>query len=230
MTFRLPTHVSSVLVLAMAAVAAAPAAFAQAGPPTGQSGAHHPPMNAGPKAGDQARPGTGMMNQGGMMGSQGNMMGQRGMMGDEGCMMDGGMMGENAMMRGDRMRMMSMMRGRMAMMSAESGMMAAYVEGRIAEFKTALKITDAQMPQWNRFAEAVRGVGKTMGEMHEQMKESGQANTPPERLERRERLLSAQLASVKNLKEALQPLYASLGDDQKKIADKVMMIGPMGMM
>ena len=217
MTFRLPTHVSSVLVLAMAAVAAAPAAFAQAGPPTGQSGAHHPPMNAGPKAGDQARPGTGMMNQGGMMG-------------DEGCMMDGGMMGENAMMRGDRMRMMSMMRGRMAMMSAESGMMAAYVEGRIAEFKTALKITDAQMPQWNRFAEAVRGVGKTMGEMHEQMKESGQANTPPERLERRERLLSAQLASVKNLKEALQPLYASLGDDQKKIADKVMMIGPMGMM
>ena len=221
--FRLPTRVSSVLVLAMAAVAAAPVAFAQAGPPAGQGGAHHPPADAGPKPGDQARPGMGMMN-------QGNMMGQGGMMGDDGCMMGGGMMGQNAMMPGARMRMMSIMRDRMAMMSAESGMMAAYVEGRIAELKTALEITDTQMPQWNRFAEAVRSVGKTMSGIHEQMKESGQADTPPERLERREKLLSAQLASVKNLKEALQPLYASLSDGQKKIADKMMMIGPMGMM
>jgi hypothetical protein len=32
--------------------------------------------------------------------------------------------------------------------------MAGHVEGRIAFLKTELKITEAQSPQWNQFAEA----------------------------------------------------------------------------
>lgn len=224
MASRVLLPVSSALVLAMASIAAAPAGHAQT-PPAGQTNhdTHHPNADAGAKSGNEAKPGMGMMGQGG----------KSGMMGDDDCMagmMRGraGTMGQNATQPGD-MQMMPMMRHMMAVMSAESGMMGPHVEGRIAELKAALKITDAQMPQWNRFAEALRGVGKTMGEMHQQMMQSGQANTLPDRLARREKMLTAHLASVKSLEEALQPLYVSLSDEQKKIADKLM-IGPMGMM
>ena len=42
-------------------------------------------------------------------------------------------------------------------------------------------------------------------------------------------MLSADLVSLKTLKETLETLYASFSDDQKKIADGIT-IGPMGMM
>jgi len=45
------------------------------------------------------------------------------------------------------------------------GMMAAmteHVEGRLAFLKTELKITDAQLPLWNAFAEAARGNAKAI--------------------------------------------------------------------
>ncbi len=65
--------------------------------------------------------------------------------------------------------------------------------------------------------------------MYEQMMQSGPAATLPARLERRETLLSSHLSRVRALKDALDPLYASFSDEQKKIANG-MMIGPMGMM
>jgi LTXXQ motif family protein len=65
--------------------------------------------------------------------------------------------------------------------------------------------------------------------MYEQMTQSGPAATLPARLERRETMLSTHLNRVKALKEALDPLYASFSDEQKKNTDGIM-IGPMGMM
>ena len=124
---------------------------------------------------------------------------------------------------------MSMMRNMMTMMGAQSGVMVSNIEGRLASLKTELKITDAQASTWNRFAEAMRAAAGSMNEMYQQMMQSGPAATLPARLERREAMLSGHLGRVKALKEALDPLYASLSDEQKKIADS-MMIGPMGMM
>jgi hypothetical protein len=132
-------------------------------------------------------------------------------------------------MGGDMKEMMSMMRNMMTMMSAHSGMMASNVEGRIAGLKTELKISDAQAPQWNRFADALRGAGKTMNGMSEQMMSSGMTMTLPSRFDQQQQMLSTHLNSLKTLKEALDPLYASFSDDQKKTADGLM-IGPMGMM
>jgi len=146
------------------------------------------------------------------------MMGQGGMMGQSGS---GGMTGMNDMM--------SMMRNMMTMMGAQSGMMAANVEGRIASLKSELKITDAQTSAWNKFADALRAAGGSMNDMYQQMMQSGPATTLPARLERREAMLSAHQGRIKTLKEALDPLYASLSAEQKKIADSIM-IGPMGMM
>ncbi len=206
--------------------------------------AHHPAATQGPAAasnqpsGTQAQTpqsgpggmmGPGMMDRPGMM-SQGSMMGQdgTGMMGQS-CM-TGGTTGQGNSSGMMCMRdMMSMMRSMMSMMGAQSGMMASNVEGRIASLKTELKITEAQTPAWNKFAEALRATAGSMNGMYEQMMQSGPTTTLPARLERRETMLAAHLGRVKTLKEALDPLYASLSDEQKKVANN-MMIGPMGMM
>ncbi len=145
-----------------------------------------------------------------------------------------GMMGQDRsggmMMGRDMKEMMSMMRGMMnMMMSAQGGMMASNVEGRIATLKIALKITDAQSSLWDHFADALRASAKSMSDTHQHMMSSGMGGTLLERLDLQEAMMSAHLTSVRSLKEALQPLYASFSDEQKKIADG-MMIGPMGMM
>ncbi len=194
----------SVLAVALAVIGGASPALAQTPPPPAQADqdhrAHHPDANAPDKP---AAPGG---------------MGMKGMMGQDGMMCD------------DHMKQMtSMMRDMSAMMSAHTGMMASHVDSRIAALKTELKITDAQTPQWNRFADALRGLGKSMEGMQGQMTRPPAAATLPARLARREERLSAHLAAVKALKEALEPLYASFSDEQKKIADTIR-IGPMGMM
>jgi hypothetical protein len=125
--------------------------------------------------------------------------------------------------------MMSMMRNMMTMMGAQSGMMMSDVEGRLAVLKTELKITDAQAPQWNRFADALRTAAKSMNGMFEQMMQPGAAATLPTRLDRHEKMLSAHLNALRTVKDAVEPLYASLSDEQKALADGLM-IGPMGMM
>ena len=44
------------------------------------------------------------------------------------------------------------------MMMGQNGMpmMASHIDGRLAFLKTELKITDAQLPLWNAFAQAMR--------------------------------------------------------------------------
>jgi len=132
---------------------------------------------------------------------QGGMMGPGGgmpMMGGPGCMGMMGMMG-----------------------------MADRVEGRIAFLKTELKITEAQMPQWNAFADALRSNASRMSGMPATMMQGGMMGqegapmTAPDRLERMEKMMSAMLESVKATKAALMQLYAVLTDEQKKTADQL---------
>ena len=134
-------------------------------------------------------------------------------------------MGDAGMMPGDRMPtgMMGMMAGRMM------EMMSAHTDGWLAFLKTELKITDAQTPQWNVFADAVRANAKSMKEMHASMMEQrDQATALPERLGLHETMLSAHLDAVRQIKAAVEPLYASFSDEQKRTADEL--VSPMGMM
>ncbi len=133
------------------------------------------------------------------------------------------------------------MMGMMRMMMGEDGMggmrmMSERVEGRIAFLKTELKITDAQLPLWNGFAQAMRDNAKAMqGAMQGMPGMSGgmmgmsQAATLPDKLAAREKMLSGRLDTVRKLKAAAEPLYAALSADQKKTADEIM-VSPMGMM
>jgi hypothetical protein len=210
MTPRPPSLTSIALAAALSTFCVPSAGFAQTQSPPAPSAedhsAHHPGAAAeqavSPDSPAKAQPGgmPGMMGPGGQMG-----------------------------MMGDMKQMMPMMRNMMTMMSAQSGMMAADVEGRIASLRTELKITDAQALQWNRFAETLRATAKSMNGMFELMMSSDIEATLPGRLERHEKMLSAHLNVLKTLKEAADPLYSALSNDQKKVADQLR-IGPMGMM
>lgn len=103
------------------------------------------------------------------------------------------------------------------------------VEGRLAFIKAELKITDAQTPQWNAFADSVRSNGKAMAEMQQTMMSAHEpAKALPERLAFEETAASSHLTAIKTIKAALDTLYGVLSADQKKAADSIV-IGPMGM-
>ena len=131
------------------------------------------------------------------------------MMGGEmkGCDMMGG-----DMMGGDTTRMMQMM----SMMREK----LSHAGDRVAALKADLKITEAQMPAWNKFADALLAAAKSMEEsmegMHNQMMQSGGAASLPQKLEHHAKMAAGHLASLQAIKAALDPLYASFSDEQKK--------------
>jgi|FEC22Drversion2_1045045.scaffolds.fasta_scaffold00587_15 LTXXQ motif family protein len=200
------------LALAFTPVAVAPAVFAQTPPQPQQSDqdhkAHHPD---GKVPDSQSTPQTPAPPP--PSGATGGKM---------------GMMGQDGVMCGDMKQMMSMMHDMHAMMKAQAGMMSQRAEADIAKFKADLKITDAQLPQWNRFADALSGWAKAMDDSHRQLMTPA-GDTLPGRLGKVDKSLANHLASVKAVEDALQPLYASLSEEQKKVADAIR-IGPMGMM
>ena len=119
--------------------------------------------------------------------------------------------------------------GRMGMMG-----MADHVEGRIAFLKAELKITEAQMPQWNAFADALRENARRMSGMPAMMMQGGMMGqdgasvSAPDRLDRMEKMMTTMLEAIKATRAALAPLYAVLTEEQKKVADQLIH-GPMGM-
>ncbi len=136
--------------------------------------------------------------------------------------------GMSEMMGDGQDGMMGMMRG---MMARRASLLFDHVEGRISFLKTELKITDAQVPDWNRFADVLRSTASSMREMHQQvMQGGGFSATLPDRLDLREKMLSAHLDALKSFRAAVEPLYKSFSDDQKKTADELMFRPMMGMM
>jgi len=117
----------------------------------------------------------------------------------------------------------------MMRMMGQDGMMPMmgmgdHVEGRIAFLKTELKITDAQTPLWNAFADSLRANAQRMKEMRNTMMQGGMMDqggasvSAPDRLNRMEKMMTGMLESVKATKAALAPLYAVLTDEQKKMS------------
>jgi LTXXQ motif family protein len=130
------------------------------------------------------------------------------------------------------MPMMRMMMGQDGMggMAMMGTVMTEHVEGRLAFLKTELKITDAQLPLWNNFAQAVRDNAKTMGSMMQGgMMGIKPSAALPDKLAMREKMMTAHLEALRKLKTAVDPLYAAFSDEQKKAADQLMLT-PMGMM
>lgn len=162
---------------------------------------------------------------------------QEGSMGGmQGSGMMGGMNAEDMMKNCPMMGMMGMMGGNpehhakmMAMMHEK----LAHAPDRVAALKSELKITEAQAPAWNKFADALLSAAKSMDAAmeakHKQMMASGASPTQPEKLEMHAKMASEHAAALQTIKAALDPLYASLSSEQKKIMDG-QRIGPMGLL
>jgi LTXXQ motif family protein len=133
----------------------------------------------------------------------------------------------SAMMGGDmaQMRaMMQMMRGGMMPMGMgmAGGRPFQHIEGQIAFYKTELKITDAQEPLWNAFADALRANASHLQQAMAKATEAKGVVAVPEQMERRIAMLTVLLDAMQSMQTAAKPLYAALSDDQKKVADELM--------
>ena len=102
------------------------------------------------------------------------------------------------------------------------------VEARLAYIRTALKITDAQQPQWDAYANLVRKYAQDM-EQRFKSRWSGKAGHPAherpnaiERLERTQSFLAEAVTRINQLLAVEKPLYTALSPEQQKVADVVL--------
>lgn len=126
-----------------------------------------------------------------------------------------GMMGRGmGMIGGGDCPMIGMMMG--------SGEMPGFSEGRIAFLKAELAITAAQQSAWEAYAAALQKNLTAMQGMRQTMTTAMSGKTPVERLEAHVTAMEGRLAALKEVKPALDKLYAALSDDQKKKADQLL--------
>jgi len=123
-------------------------------------------------------------------------------------------------------------------------MRAAKIEGRIAFLKTALGIKENQLAAWNAYADGLRaqkhkghssrgshgggkgdgkGKGKGAGKGHGDGKGHGGNKTAMEQMDSRIAMMQTHIADLEALKPLATALYAVLDDDQKKMANRILM-------
>ena len=98
-----------------------------------------------------------------------------------------------------------------------------HMEGRLAFLKAELRINDAQTAKWTDFVDAVRAAAK---QVQLPCADAARAGTSPSSLERIEtagKLLSARADALKAVASNGRALYASMTDDQKTVADDLML-------
>ncbi|HLG89213.1 MAG TPA: Spy/CpxP family protein refolding chaperone [Alphaproteobacteria bacterium] len=91
-------------------------------------------------------------------------------------------------------------------------------EQRIKELHEKLHITQAQEPQWNSFVQVMRDNAEHMSSLIAQRDQNAGA-TAVDNLKSYEELTDAHAEGLKKLVPAFESLYASLSDDQKRVAD-----------
>lgn len=97
---------------------------------------------------------------------------------------------------------------------------AERAEQRLDYMKYQLKITAAQEPLWNAFAEKTKA---RAGQGMQAMRDPADAKLPaPERMAKRHAAMEQHLAGMKEVHESFARLYAALTPEQQAIADKQM--------
>ena len=95
------------------------------------------------------------------------------------------------------------------------------VESRITSLHAQLKITDAQEPQWNAFAQVMRDNAKTIDALVQARVQNAKSMTAIDDLRAYQGIADAHAEGLKKLIPAFEALYASMSDEQKKNADAV---------
>lgn len=95
------------------------------------------------------------------------------------------------------------------------------IEQRIKDLHARLQISGAEQPLWNRFAEVMRENGRSMEETFQQRVKTLPTMTAIENMRSYASLATEHAREVETLMPAFQTLYASMPDEQKRLADQV---------
>jgi len=105
----------------------------------------------------------------------------------------------------------------------------AMIEAHLAFLKTALKVTDAQLPAWNGVAEALRDQAKGRdSEITARRSAAPPADLVAE-MQDRQRSAVQESDDLSKLLIALRPFYVMLSTEQKETADHLFPPGPPGL-
>jgi protein CpxP len=103
------------------------------------------------------------------------------------------------------------------------------VEERIKYLHQRLRITAAQEPLWSDVARAMRENARTAAPLIRDRVQSSERGNALQNLDAYEKLGAAQLDGLNRFHTAFAALYDKLSPQQKKIADSLFRIGPLGM-
>jgi protein CpxP len=95
------------------------------------------------------------------------------------------------------------------------------VEKHIKDLHAKLKITPAEETQWDTVASTMRSNATDMDAAIDQREATHSSATAVDDLNAYGAIAQSHADAVKKLSEAFAPLYASMTDDQKKVADHV---------
>jgi protein CpxP len=95
------------------------------------------------------------------------------------------------------------------------------VEQHITRLRAQLGITPAQQPQWDQFAAVMRDNAKAMSQTLEQRGTRFASMNASENMQSYAQIAQQHAQDVQKLATAFQPVYESMSDDQKKLADAV---------
>jgi protein CpxP len=95
------------------------------------------------------------------------------------------------------------------------------IEGQLAEVKKRLSITAAQEPQFDQFATIVKQNAQTMEALMQKATAQGAQQNAVEGLRTAASFAQTEADNLKRLVPALEALYASLSEQQKRAADKL---------
>ena len=105
----------------------------------------------------------------------------------------------------------------------------AFLEARIAAIKAGLMLTEAQQSLWTPMENTIREVAKQRMAMRETMRSESAPTNPVARMKRAGEMQVARGEALKKYAEALEPLYASLSEDQKRRARMLINYGRQAM-
>ena len=104
---------------------------------------------------------------------------------------------------------------------AAPGGAAAGIEQSVKELHAQLKITPAEEPQWEPFAQAMRDNARDMDQALTQHGQQSSSMNAVQDMEWQEKMAEAEVKHLQKLIPAFQNLYASLSAEQKRRADEI---------
>ena len=95
------------------------------------------------------------------------------------------------------------------------------VERRIKELHAQLRITPAQQPQWDQFAEVMRENAREMDQAFQQRAQLFETMNAVQNMQSYERIAEEHAQRLQKLVPAFENLYNAMPDQQKRLADQV---------